>query len=107
MRVIYGKTYKINKSIPKQSDADAMSMDPSTKRLYIVSGGKDVKMTYSTLSVVDSTAGKKLPDIKVDGDTLEVMALEISSTRLFLNNSANNQIEVIDRDKITIRATWP
>src|SRR3977135_668491 len=84
-RFIDGKTYKIIKRVPVQQDADAMSMDPSTKLLYVVSGGKDVKMTFSTLSVVDSTEGKKLTDIKVDGDTLEVMALESSSRRLFLN----------------------
>jgi DNA-binding beta-propeller fold protein YncE len=107
VRVIDGKSYKIIKSIPLQSDADAMSIDPSTKLLYVVSGGKDVKMTYSTLSVVDSTAGKKLTDIKVDGDTLEVMSLESSSPRLFLNNRAKNQIEVIDRNKRAIVATWP
>jgi len=107
VKVIDGKSYKIIKSVPLQSDADAMSMDPKTKHLYIVSGGKDVKMTFSTLSVVDSTAGKKLKDIKVDGDTLEVMALESSSRRLFLNNRAKNQIEVIDRDKDVIIATWP
>src|SRR5258708_12022578 len=64
-------------------------------------------MTYSTLSVVDSTAGKKLTDIKVDGDTLEVMALESLSNRVLLNNRDKNQIEVIDRDKNTIVAKWP
>ena len=107
VRVIDGKNYKIIKSIPLQLDADAMSMDPSTKLLYVVSGGKDVKMTYSTLSVVGSTEGKKLTDIKVDGDTLEVMSLESSSPRLFLNNRAKNEIEVIDRDKRAVAATWP
>ena len=107
VRVIDGKSYKIIKSVPLQLDADAMSIDPATKLLYVVSGGKDVKMTYSTLSVVDSTAGQKLTDIKVDGDTLEVMSLESSSPRLFLNNRAKNEIEVIDRDKRAIVATWP
>ena len=91
VRVIDGKSYKIIKSVPLQLDADAMSIDPATKLLYVVSGGKDVKMTYSTLSVVDSTAGQKLTDIKVDGDTLEVMSLESSSPRLFLNNRAKNE----------------
>ncbi len=107
VRVIDGKTYKIITSVPLQLDADAMSMDPDTKLLYVVSGGKDVKMTYSTLSVVDSTAGKKLTDIKVDGDTLEVMSLESSSPKLYLNNRAKNEIEVVDRDKRAIVATWP
>lgn len=107
VRVIDGKTYKILNSVKLQEDADAMSMDPSTKLLYVVSGGKDVHMTYSTLSIVDSTKAEKLQDLKVDGDTLEVMALESSSPRLFLNNRAKNQIEVIDRDKRAIVATWP
>ena len=107
VRVIDGKSYKIIKSVAVQLDADAMSIDPSTKLLYVVSGGKDVKMTYSTLSVVDSTAGEKLTDIKVDGDTLEVMSLEGASSRLYLNNRAKNQIEVIDRDKRAIVETWP
>ena len=107
VRVIDGKSYKIIKSVAVQKDADAMSMDPSSKLLYVVSGGKDVNMTYSTLSVIDSTEGKKLTDIKVDGDTLEVMSLESSSTRLFLNNRAKNQIEVIDREKRAITASWP
>lgn len=107
VRSIDGKNYKIINSVKLQEDADAMSMDPSTKLLYVVSGGKDVHMTYSTLSVVDSTKGEKLTDIKVDGDTLEVMSLESSSPRLFLNNRAKNQIEVIDRDKRAIIATWP
>ena len=91
VRIIDGKTYKILKSVPLQLDADAMSYDPTTKLLYIVSGGKDVKMSYSTLSVVDSTAGEKFADIKVEGDTLEVMALEKASPKLYLNNRAKTK----------------
>ena len=107
VRIIDGKTYKILKSVPLQLDADAMSYDPATKLLYIVSGGKDVKMSYSTLSIVDSTAGEKLADIKVEGDTLEVMALEKASQKLYLNNRAKNEVPVIDREKRTILETWP
>src|SRR5215831_21121248 len=40
VKVIDGKTYKIINSVKLQEDADAMSMDPSTKLLYVVSGGK-------------------------------------------------------------------
>ena len=107
VRIIDGNTYKILKSVQLQLDADAMSYDPATKLLYVVSGGKDVKMTYSTLSVVDSTAGEKLADIKVEGDTLEVMALEKSSKKLYLNNRAKNEVPVIDREKRTILESWP
>jgi DNA-binding beta-propeller fold protein YncE len=107
VRIIDGKSYKILKSVSLQLDADAMSYDPTTHLLYVVSGGKDVKMSYSTLSVVDSTAGEKQADIKVEGDTLEVMALEKSSPKLYLNNRAKNEVPVIDREKRTIVQTWP
>src|SRR5260370_2378950 len=59
------------------------------------------------LSVVDTTAGKKLADIKIDGETLEAMALETSSPRIFVNNKAKNQVDVVDREKRTIVASWP
>jgi DNA-binding beta-propeller fold protein YncE len=59
------------------------------------------------LSVVDTTAGTKLADIKLDGDTLEAMALEKSGDRLFLNNPAKNEVEVIDRKTNKVVTTWP
>ena len=45
------------------------------------------------LSVVDTTAATKLADIKMDGDTLEAMALEKSGDRLFLNNPAKKKLK--------------
>src|SRR5438067_13065413 len=59
------------------------------------------------ISVVDTTAGKKVADIKVDGDTLEAMRLEKSSPKMYVNNKAKNQVEVIDRNKREIVASWP
>jgi DNA-binding beta-propeller fold protein YncE len=57
--------------------------------------------------VVDTTAGKKVADIKVDGETLEAMALEKSSPKMYVNNKAKSQVEVIDRNKREIVASWP
>src|SRR5260370_18053457 len=56
---------------------------------------------------VRTTAGKKMADIKVDGDTLEAMALETSSPKIYVNNKAKNQVDVIDRDKHEVIASWP
>jgi DNA-binding beta-propeller fold protein YncE len=58
-------------------------------------------------SVVDTTAGEKLADIKIDGETLEAMALEKSSPKIYVNNRAKNQVDVIDRDKRELVASWP
>src|SRR5260370_14915938 len=35
------------------------------------------------------------------------MELEASSPRIFVNNKAKNQVDVVDREKRTIVARWP
>ncbi len=59
------------------------------------------------LSVIDTTAVKKLADIRIEGETLEAMALDAFRPRLYVNNRARNQITVIDRWKNLIVASWP
>jgi DNA-binding beta-propeller fold protein YncE len=107
VKIFDGKTYALVSSVKLLEDADSIGYDAKTKYLYIDNGGGDVHQTYSMLSVVDTTAGKKLADIKIDGDTLEAMALETSSPRIFVNNKAKNQVDVIDREKRAIVASWP
>ncbi len=81
VKIFDGKTYRLLSSVKLLEDADSIGYDPATKYLYVDNGGGDVHQTYSMISVVDTTAGKKLADIKVDGDTLEAMALETSSPK--------------------------
>ena len=107
VKIFDGKTYALLSSVKLLEDSDSIGYDPKTKYLYIDNGGGDVHQTYSMLSVVDTTAGKKLADIKIDGDTLEAMALESSSPKIYVNNKAKNQVDVIDRDKRSLLASWP
>ena len=107
VKIFDGKTYTLLSSVKLLEDADSIGYDEKTKYLYIDNGGGDVHQTYSMLSVVDTTAGKKLADIRIDGDTLEAMALETSTPRLYVNNKAKNQVDVIDREKRAIVASWP
>jgi len=107
VKIFDGKTYRLLSSVKLLEDADSIGYDPATKYLYVDNGGGDVHQTYSMISVVDTTAGKKLADIKVDGDTLEAMALEPSSPKIYVNNKAKNQVDVIDRDKHEVIASWP
>src|SRR6266403_3879637 len=104
LKIFDGKSYRLLSSVKLLEDADSIGYDAATKYLYIDNGGGDVHQTYSMLSVVDTTAGKKLADIKIDGDTLEAMALETSSSRLYVNNKAKNQVDVVDREKQAIVA---
>src|SRR6202011_325358 len=101
------KTYEQVKSVALKVDADSIGYDPATHYLYIDNGGDNAHEKFTMLSVVDTTSGRKLADIKIDGDTLEAMALEKSGDRLYLNNPAKNVVEVIDRKTNTLVTSWP
>ncbi|SRR5216683_5975982 len=107
LKIFDATTYALLSSVKLLEDADSIGYDPNTKYLYIDNGGGDVHQTYSMLSVVDTTAGKKVADIKIDGDTLEAMALEKSSPKIYVNNKAKNQVDVVDREKREVTASWP
>src|ERR1700719_2712376 len=107
LNIYDGKTYDLVKAVALKVDTDSIGYDPATHFLYIDNGGDNAHETFTMLSVVDTTAGTKLADIKVDGDTLEAMALEKSGDRLFLNNPAKNEVEVIDRKTNKLVTSWP
>src|SRR5258708_6482901 len=107
LKIFDGKTYHLIGNVALSKDADSVGYDASRRYLYINNGGKDAGNPYSLVSVVDTTAGKKITDIRVEGDTLEAMALDMWRPRLYLNNRAQNSIVVIDRWKNTIIASWP
>jgi len=107
LKIFDSQTYELLSSVKLLEDADSIGYDPATKFLYIDNGGGDVHETYSMMSVVDTTAGKKLSDLKIDGDTLEAMALEQSSPKLYVNNKAKSQVDVVDRKKRALVASWP
>src|ERR1700736_6683880 len=107
LKIFDGQTYALLSTVKLLEDADSIGYDPTTKYLYIDNGGGDVHQTYSMLSVVDTTAGKKIADIKIDGETLEAMALEKSSPKIYVNNKDKNEVDVVDREKRQVIASWP
>lgn len=100
-------TYQPAGSIQLKEDADSMTYDPATKYMYVVNGGDGAKMTYSLVSVIDTTAGKKLADIKLETDSVEALAIEKSSQRMFVNLTGKDAVAVVDREKHTVITTWP
>src|ERR1700686_1478326 len=57
LRIIDGKTYELLKSVPLLPDTDPSIYDSTTKLLYVESGGKDAKMDYSTINIINTTSG--------------------------------------------------
>src|SRR5258708_5686854 len=78
LKIFDGKTYSLVSSVKLLEAADSIGYDPATKYLYIGNGGGDVHQTSSMLSVIDTTAGAKLADLKLHGETVEAMGLEKS-----------------------------
>src|SRR5229473_951253 len=100
-------SYKQAGSIKLKEGADASAYDPSTNYLYVVNGGKDAKLPNAYISVVDTTTAKTVGEIKVDSNDVEGMVIEKSGPRIFVVIRGNNSIEVFDRTKRTLIATWP
>jgi hypothetical protein len=107
IKVYDGETYQLADRIALLKDADSIGYDISQKYLYVDNGGGDVGQSYSMLSVVDTTERRKIADSKIDGDTLEAMALDQFRPRMYVNDKVKNQVVVLDRLKRTIVATWP
>ena len=106
VKIYQTDSYKPVGSIKLKEGADSSAYDPSTKYMYVVNGGKDAHMAFTLISVIATTAAKKLADIKIDSDTVEAMAIEKSGPRMFANLETKNAVAVIDREKRTVIATW-
>jgi DNA-binding beta-propeller fold protein YncE len=99
-------SYKYLGGIKLKDDCDSMAYDPVTKYLYVVNGGRGAHEAYTLISTIDTTAAKKLADIRIETDSVEALALEKSGTRLFVNMTGLNAVGVFDREKLTQLATW-
>jgi DNA-binding beta-propeller fold protein YncE len=98
--------YELAGSIKLREGADASVYDSSTKYMYVVNGGKDAKLPNAYISVIDTSTEKVIGEIKVDSNDVEAMAIERSGPRLFVDVRGNNSVEVFDRTKHTLVATW-
>jgi DNA-binding beta-propeller fold protein YncE len=107
LKIFDGQSYKLRKSLKLAKDADSIGYDPSRNYLYIVNGGKDAGQSTSLLSVIDTTAEKKVAEISLPGETFEAMYIDMWRPRLYVNNTSGNSVVVIDRWKNIVTTTWP
>jgi DNA-binding beta-propeller fold protein YncE len=107
VKIYDSETYKPAGSIKVREGADSSTYDAATKYLYIVETGKDAHLPDSYITIVDTTAAKKIGEIKIDSDDVEAMALERSGARLFVNIRGKAEVEVYDRKSHSLLATWP
>src|SRR3982074_1445418 len=107
VRIYDTTSYEPAGTIKVRDGADSSGYDPSTKYLYVVTGGKDAKLPNAYLEIIDTTESKKIGEIKMDSDDVEAMAFDPASSRMFVDIRGNSTVEVIDREKRTVTTTWP
>jgi hypothetical protein len=56
--------------------ADSIGFDGTTGHLYVVTGGKDVKLKESWLEEIDPVSTRKVGEVHLDADHVEAMAVE-------------------------------
>jgi hypothetical protein len=94
-------------SIKLQPGADSIGYDASRGHLYVVTGGKDVKLRQSWLSEIDPVSGEEFGSLRFDADHVEAMAIEQHGPHLYINVTDKNELDVIDKTTRTILQRWP
>jgi DNA-binding beta-propeller fold protein YncE len=107
VKILDYDSYKLVGRTELTIDADPVAYDPTSKYLYVVNGGREAKTPTCLISIVDTTTGKKVADMKLETNRLESMAIEKSGPRLFVNMTGINSIGVVDREKRAVVQTWP
>jgi len=106
-RIMDDRNYRILGRIRVAPGADTEYYDPSTKHLYIVTGGEDVNLKNCWLNEIDPWTGKVLRQLKFDSDHVEAMQAEQRGSRIFINVADKNEVDVVDKKSLTVTGHWP
>lgn len=106
-KLMDASTYATKGKVTLVQGADSIGYDAAANLVYVVTGGKDVKMATSEVAEVDPDSGKKLAAITTQSNHTEAMALEEHGSRLFVNLTDKSTVEVIDRKSMKKLAEWP
>jgi hypothetical protein len=94
-------------SIKLHPGADSIGYDAGNGHLYIVTGGKDVKMEQSWLEEIDPVTARKISEVHFDANHVEALAVQQSGPRLYINVTDKNDLAVVDKPSHKIVARWP
>jgi len=93
-----GQDLRIVATVKTAGDADNVRYDPTARRAYVGVGS-------GALIEIDPASGKKLGDVRLAAHP-ESFQLERAGTRIFVNVPNAHQIAVIDRQSMSVTATW-
>lgn len=87
--------------------ADSIGFDASSGHLFIVTGGKDVKLKDSWLEEIVPQTGKLIGTVHFDANHVEALAVEQHGSHIFINVTDKNEVDVIDKRSLRVVARWP
>jgi len=114
-----GDTYELIKNIPLTGHElaegarrvpDNGVYDPATHLFYLgdrADGLKNKEGAKGSIEIVDLKNGKFVGSIEVNGLNPAGLVLDPKSSRMFVVMGDTSNVEVIDRDKGAVIATWP
>jgi DNA-binding beta-propeller fold protein YncE len=107
LQILRGADYTVADHVDGLAGADSMKLDAPAQILYVVTGGKDVPLDYSSLVAIDLKTNKKVGELRIESNHVEAFALESSSSRLFVNITDKHEIAVVDRKAMKEITRWP
>jgi YVTN family beta-propeller protein len=93
------KTFAVLKTLPADTDTDAVVYDPASRRVFIMNGDPH------TVTVVDAAADAVVATVPLDGQP-EFAAAD-GAGKLFVNITDKREIARIDTKTATVDAVWP
>ncbi len=106
VQILDSNTFAVKRTVATTPGADSIGVDRKNHLLYAVTGGKDVPLPASAITVIDTQLGKMIKEVPIAAVHVEAMALEESGSRLFVNVTDKNYTAVIDRATGKITAQW-
>ena len=99
-------TYKLVGTVALTPGSDSIGYDATAKRVYVVTGGKDVDMKDCWIEAIDPRTGKTFGKLHFDSNRTEAMAVEQHGPRLFVNVTDKNTLAVVDKTKLAVEKTY-
>lgn len=107
LRILRGQDYSEEAHVDGLAGADSACIDQVTQTLYVITGGKDVPLDYSAVVAIDLRVNKKSGELRIASNHVEGIALETSSSRMFINLTDKHAVAVVDRKAMKEIARWP
>ena len=105
-RVLDARTLIEKRPLALSAGADSMAYDRPHRRAWVVTGGKDVDMATTALVEFDPYNGGVLGHTDFPTNHTEALVVERSGRRVFVNETAANTLDVIDKRSHRVTARW-